>query len=42
MIGYELYGCGSEKVLVFHGYGLDHSAFDSMRSALDTQTFYLR
>ena len=27
MIGYDMYGSGSEKVLVFHGWGLDHSAF---------------
>jgi pimeloyl-ACP methyl ester carboxylesterase len=39
MIGYDMYGSGSEKVLVFHGWGLDHSAFASMYSALDTQTF---
>ena len=29
MIGYEMYGSGPEKALVFHGWGLDHSAFDS-------------
>ena len=39
MIGYEMYGNGPEKVLVFHGWGLDHSAFDFMRPALDTQNF---
>ena len=39
MIGYEMYGNGPEKVLVFHGWGLDHSAFASMYPALDTQVF---
>jgi pimeloyl-ACP methyl ester carboxylesterase len=39
MIGYDMYGSGSEKVLVFPGWGLDHSAFVSMYAALDTQTF---
>ena len=39
MIGYDMYGSGSEKVLVFHGWGLDHSAFASMYPAFDTQTF---
>jgi pimeloyl-ACP methyl ester carboxylesterase len=39
MIGYEMFGNGAEKILVFHGWGLDHSAFASMYPALDTQTF---
>ena len=39
MIGYDMYGGGSEKVLVFHGWGLDHSAFASMCPALDTEAF---
>ncbi len=39
MIGYEMHGNGPEKVLVFHGWGLDHSAFASMYPALDTQVF---
>ena len=39
MIGYEMHGSGAEKVLVFHGWGLDHSAFAFMYPALDAQTF---
>jgi len=39
MIGYEMHGNGSEKVLIFHGWGLDHSAFASMYPALDTEAF---
>jgi pimeloyl-ACP methyl ester carboxylesterase len=39
MIGYETYGTGAEKALVFHGWGLDHSSFASMYPALDIQTF---
>ena len=39
MIGYNTYGVGPEKVLVFHGWGLDHSAFASMHPALDAETF---
>ena len=39
MIGYEMYGNGPENVLVFHGWGLDHSAFAYMFPALDTEAF---
>jgi len=37
--GYETYGNGPEKVVVFHGWGLDHSAFAPMYPAFDTQVF---
>ena len=37
IIGYDMYGNSPENVLVFHGWGLDHSAFASMHPALDTQ-----
>jgi len=39
MIGHEMYGTGEQKVLVFHGWGLDHSAFYPLYPALDTQAF---
>jgi pimeloyl-ACP methyl ester carboxylesterase len=39
MIGHKVLGTGTEKVLVLHGWGLDHSAFESMYPALDTQMF---
>ena len=39
MIGCETHGNGPERVLVLHGWGLDHSEFASMYPALDTQAF---
>jgi pimeloyl-ACP methyl ester carboxylesterase len=39
MIGYDLKGVGSEKVIVLHGWGLDHTAFASMLPALDMHEF---
>jgi pimeloyl-ACP methyl ester carboxylesterase len=39
MIGHEVFGGGAEKVIVFHGWGLDHKAFSQMLPALDGQAF---
>jgi len=39
MIGHEMFGTGEQNVLVFHGWGLDHSAFYPLYPALDTQAF---
>jgi pimeloyl-ACP methyl ester carboxylesterase len=39
MVGHEVFGAGAEKVIAFHGWGLDHRAYSGLLPALDGQAF---
>lgn len=39
VIGHRMFGEGTEKVIVLHGWHMDHTAFEPMFSAMDTEKF---